>query len=100
MATHCEQCSTHSRICACTAVFLPGDRLIWIVVGKCRIKRTSKEGFRGLLVIFTGLVTVVTGLVRAFHRHTQIIGLARSKRGQLDSDLLKVKAGDLFIELL
>ena len=38
----------------------------------------------------TLLVPVMRGLVRALHRHVEILGLLRRERGQLDADFLQV----------
>src|ERR1039458_7414460 len=46
------------------------------------------------------LITIILGLVRAFHRHAQVLGLLGRQRGQLDTDLLQVQARHLFIQLL
>ena len=37
-------------------------------------------------------------LVRAFHRHADVVGLGLGERGQVDAELFEVEACDLFVE--
>src|SRR5204862_3232651 len=46
------------------------------------------------------LITIMLGFIRAFNRHTEVIGLFCRELRKLDADLFQVKARDFFVKLL